>query len=325
MHRVFIFRSCLLLIVSPPFLLHLVVVFGSRLEILFSFFLFSFLVFVAAAERPPPTPFGMKFRAKMQDVLYMREFQAIIATLAKLAKECVMILGQERMHFIINEDHSSTSLPLVWASIAAKDYFPEYKMTPARPDQEFIVLAMSAVHLGRALAVLRSGTTSTVHSCKLKLKMIQFPCLSVVSSVISPTSAEPREVEHDVPATIIPASDWPAYVLPKVPAAQIVLGLPSLRLMRSLIDKLKNISPSLVFHGSAVGELNLVSESEMATITTRFNHLLPIRERDPSRGRVRRLPALWIPAKRRPSLVPCSCPMRRSSLASIMTIVFIYS
>lgn len=217
----------------------------------------------------------MKFRAKMQDVLYMREFQGIIATLAKLAKDCVMILGQERMHFIVNEDHSSTSSPLVWASIASKDYFPEYKMTAARPDQEFIVLGMSASQLGRALAVLRSGTTSTVHSCKLKLKMIQFPCISVISSVVSPSSAEPREVVHDVPATIIPASDWPAYVLPKVPPAQIVLGLPSLRLMRSLIDKLKNISPSLVFHGSAVGELNLVSESEMATITSRFSHLLP--------------------------------------------------
>lgn len=217
----------------------------------------------------------MKFRAKMQDVLYMREFQAIIATLAKLAKDCVMILAQERMHFIVNEDHSSTSSPLVWVTIASKDYFPEYKMTPARPDQELIVLAMSASHLSRALAVLRSGTTSTVHSCKLKLKMIQFPCISVIASVVSPSSSESREVVHDVPATIIPASDWPAYVLPKVPSAEIVLGLPSLRLMRSLIDKLKNISPNLVFHGSSEGELNLVSESDMATITTRFSRLIP--------------------------------------------------
>ncbi|XP_034487726.1 checkpoint protein HUS1 [Drosophila innubila] len=217
----------------------------------------------------------MKFRAKMQDVLYMREFQAIIATLAKLAKDCVMILAQERMHFIVNEDHSSTSSPLVWVTIASKDYFPEYKMSPARPEQELIVLAMSASHLSRALAVLRSGTTSTVHSCKLKLKMIQFPCISVIASVVSPSSSESREVVHDVPATIIPASDWAAYVLPKVPSAEIVLGLPSLRLMRSLIDKLKNISPSLVFHGSSGGELNLVSESDMATITTRFSRLLP--------------------------------------------------
>ncbi|KAH8407876.1 hypothetical protein KR215_008651 [Drosophila sulfurigaster] len=217
----------------------------------------------------------MKFRAKMQDVLYMREFQAIVATLAKLAKDCVMILAQERMHFIVNEDHSSTSSPLVWASIAAKDYFPEYKMSPARPEHEFIVLAMSASHLSRSLAVLRSGSTSSVHSCKLKLKMIQFPCISVIASVVSPSSSEPREVVHDVPATIIPSSDWAAYVLPKVPRAEIVLGLPSLRLMRSLIDKLKNIAPSLVFHGSAAGELNLVSESDMATITTRFSRLMP--------------------------------------------------
>ncbi|EDV94841.1 checkpoint protein HUS1 [Drosophila grimshawi] len=220
----------------------------------------------------------MKFRAKMLDVLYMREFQAIVATLAKLAKDCVMILGQERMHFIVNEEHCSTSSPLVWVTIAAKDYFPEYKMTPAAAhpgdDEDFIVLVMSATHLSRALAVLRSGTTSTVHSCKLKLKQIQFPCISVIASVVSPSSAEPREMVHDVPATIIPASEWPAFMLPKMPSPQIVLGVPSLRLMRSLVDKLKNISPSLIFHGSTNGELNLVSESEMATITSRFTRLL---------------------------------------------------
>ncbi|EDW59746.1 checkpoint protein HUS1 [Drosophila virilis] len=216
----------------------------------------------------------MKFRAKMLDVLYMREFQAIAATLAKLAKDCVMILGQERMHFIVNEEHCSTSSPLVWVSIGSKDYFPEYKMTPARPDEDFIVLVMSAMHLSRALAVLRSGTSSSVHSCKLKLKQIQFPCISVIATVVSPSSAEPREVVHDVPVTVVPASDWPSFVLPKVPSTQLVLGVPSLRLLRSLIDKLKNISPSLIFHGSATGELNLVAESEMATITTRFSRLL---------------------------------------------------
>ncbi|XP_017873578.1 PREDICTED: checkpoint protein HUS1 [Drosophila arizonae] len=217
---------------------------------------------------------AMKFRAKMLDVLYMREFQAIAATLAKLAKDCVMIVAQERMHFIVNEEHCSTSSPLVWVSIASKDYFPEYQMTPARPEQEFIVLVMSAMHLSRSLAVLRSGSSSSVHSCKLNLKQIQFPCISVIASVVSPNSSEPREVVHDVPVTVIPASDWPSFMLPKVPNTQIVLGVPSLRLLRSLIDKLKNISPSLIFHGSTAGELNLVAESEMATITTRFSRLL---------------------------------------------------
>ncbi|TDG46618.1 hypothetical protein AWZ03_006930 [Drosophila navojoa] len=216
----------------------------------------------------------MKFHAKMLDVLYMREFQAIAATLAKLAKECVMLVAQEQMHLIVNEEHCSTSSPLVWVSIASKDYFPEYQMTPARPEHDLIVLVMSAMHLSRALAVLRSGSSSSVHSCKLELKQIQFPCISVIASVVSPNSSEPREVVHDVPVTVVPPSDWSSYMLPKVPNTQIVLGVPSLRLLRSLIDKLKNISPSFIFHGSTAGELNLVAESEMATITTRFSRLL---------------------------------------------------
>ncbi|EDW34372.1 GL22219 [Drosophila persimilis] len=214
----------------------------------------------------------MKFRALMQDPLYMRELQNIIATLAKLAKDCIMILGAQQMHFIVNEDQSSTSSPLVWVSIAARDYFPEYKMEAARADQEYIVLTMSSANLGRALSVLRGGG---VNSCKLKLQRIQFPCISVIASVLSTSSTEAREVVHDVPVTIIPASDWPTYVVPRVPASQLALSLPSLRLLRSLIDKLKNVSPSLEFQASYDGELNVVATSEMSTVTSRFRRLLP--------------------------------------------------
>lgn len=209
----------------------------------------------------------MKFRALMQDAMYMREFQAIVATLAKLAKECVMILGDRQMHFIVNEDQSSAASPLVWATIAADEYFPEYRMEAARSDQEYIVLGMSSANLGRALSVLRGGGVS---SCKLKLQRIQFPCISVIASVQS--SSEAREVVHDVPVTIIPASDWSAYVVPRVPNSQLALSLPSLRLLRSLIDKLKNISPSLEFQASYDGELSVVAASEMSTVTSRFKN-----------------------------------------------------
>lgn len=236
------------------------------------FVLFSFSVLFRVA--PALTQFfagKMKFRALMQDPLYMREFQAIVATLAKLAKDCVMILGSRQMHFIVNEDQSSAASPLVWASIAAEEYFPEYRMEAARPDQEYIVLGMSSANLGRAFSVLRGGG---VNSCKLKLQRIQFPCISVIASVLLSSSTEAREVVHDVPVTIIPASDWSAYVVPRVPNSQLALSLPSLRLLRSLIDKLKNVSPSLEFQASFDGELHVIATSEMSTVTSRFQKLL---------------------------------------------------
>ncbi|XP_016987708.1 checkpoint protein HUS1 [Drosophila rhopaloa] len=213
----------------------------------------------------------MKFRALMQDPQYMREFQAIVATLAKLAKDCVMILGPRQMHFIVNEDQSSTASPLVWASIAAEEYFPEYRMEAALPEHEFIVLSMSSASLGRALSVLRNVGTN---NCKFKLQRIQFPCISVIATVLLSSSTEAREVVHDVPVSIIPASDWPAYVVPKVPNSQLVLSLPTLRLLRSLIDKLKNVSPSLEFQVNIDGELNVIATSEMSTVTSRFQKLL---------------------------------------------------
>ncbi|BFF90015.1 checkpoint protein HUS1 [Drosophila madeirensis] len=214
----------------------------------------------------------MKFRAQMKDPLYMREFQNIIATLSKLSKDCLMILGAQQMHLIVNEDQSSTSSPLVWVSIAATEYFPEYVMEAAHPDQDYIVLIMSSANLGRALSFLRGGGAN---SCKLKLQRIQFPCISVACSLLSTSSTEARDVLYDVPVTIIPASDWPTYVVPRVPPSQLALVLPSLRLLRSLIDKLKNMSPSLEFQANSDGELNVVATSEMSTVTSRFKRLLP--------------------------------------------------
>lgn len=210
----------------------------------------------------------MKFSAKMQDPEYMREFQNIIVTLSKLTKECVINISPEKMYFIANEE-SGTAAPLVWVEIDANLYFPEYNVKLQDDNHPHIMLSVSPANLSRALTLLRSNA----RTCKMNLINIQFSCLRIEVDVISQSSEQSRQIVHDVPVSIIPRSDWEFYEVPQKPNSKLILNVPSNRLMRGLIDKIKNLSPTIIFYATSGGEMNLVAETEMATITTHYKNL----------------------------------------------------
>lgn len=210
----------------------------------------------------------MKFRALMQDPEYMREFQNIILTLSKLTKECVINISPDKMYFIANEE-SGSAAPLVWVEIDASLYFPEYYVKLQDDNHPHIMLSVSPANLSRALQVLRSNA----RTCKINLINIQFSCLRIEVDVISQSSEQSRQVVHDVPVNVIPRSDWDFYEVPQKPNSKLILNVPSNRLMRGLIDKIKNLSPTIIFYATSGGEMNLVAETEMATITTHYKNL----------------------------------------------------
>lgn len=212
----------------------------------------------------------MKFRALLQEPQYIREFHNIILTLSKLTKECVIQISSDKIHFIANEE-SGTTAPLVWIAIDANQYFPEYTVEGVDADQPHIMLAVSPANLSRALGKLRTNASN----CKLKLIKIQFSCLRIEADVVSQTSDQTRRMVDDVPVRLIPRVEWDLYSLPTVPSCKLVLNVPSMRLLRGLIDKMKNLSPTITLYLTSAGEINLVCETEQATLTTRYKNLEP--------------------------------------------------
>uniref|UniRef100_A0A1A9WS12 Checkpoint protein n=1 Tax=Glossina brevipalpis TaxID=37001 RepID=A0A1A9WS12_9MUSC len=216
----------------------------------------------------------MKFSAKIDDGQYMREFQNIVLTLAKLTKECVIIMKKDKLNFIANEESGSTA-PLVWIEINAQLYFTNYIMEEKiskdddDDDNSTIMLAISPIHFSRALSSFKLNA----RNFKFKLIHLQFPCLRTETEVISQNSGESRQIVHDVPVTVIPRNEWNYYDLPQIPRTQLIINVCSNSLLRGLIDKLKNISPTLIFEANSMGELNLVAKNELTTITTRFKKL----------------------------------------------------
>ncbi|XP_036342954.1 checkpoint protein HUS1-like [Rhagoletis pomonella] len=211
----------------------------------------------------------MKFRAMMQDPEYMREFLYIIQTLSKLAKTCVMKISMDKVYFVANEESCSTA-PLVWVEIDPKLYFSEYTMQGVDDELDpHIVLNVPTLNLGTALSLLRNNPCY----CKLKLTNLQFPCLTVDVDATTKSSDKSRRAMHHVPVDVIPRCDWPNYAVPRKPTCKLVLNVPSNRLIRGLIDKIKNLSPTIIFYATTSGEMNLVAETDMATITTRYQNL----------------------------------------------------
>ncbi|XP_054726163.1 checkpoint protein HUS1 [Anastrepha obliqua] len=211
----------------------------------------------------------MKFRAMMQDPEYMREFLYIIQTLSKLAKTCILKISMDKVYFVANEESGSTA-PLVWVEIDPKLYFSEYTMQGVDDDQDsHIVLNVPTLHLGTALSLLRNNPCY----CKLKLTNLQFPCLTVDVDATTKSSDKSRRATHHVPVDVVPRCDWSNYAVPTKPICKLVLNVPSNRLIRGLIDKIKNLSPTIIFYATTNGEMNLVAETDMATITTRYQNL----------------------------------------------------
>ncbi|XP_050317101.1 checkpoint protein HUS1 isoform X2 [Bactrocera neohumeralis] len=191
----------------------------------------------------------MKFRAMMQDPEYMREFLYIIQTLSKLAKACVMKISMDKVYFVANEESGSTA-PLVWVEIDPKQYFAEYTMQGVDSEKDpHIVLNIPTLNLGTALSLLLDIDAATKSSDKSRRAM------------------------HHVPVDVIPRCDWPHFAVPSIPECKLVLNVPSNRLIRGLIDKIKNLSPTIIFYATSAGEMNLVAETDMATITTRYQNL----------------------------------------------------
>lgn len=224
-------------------------------------------------------PATMKFRAVIVDQLCMRELFNIISTLSRMSKEICFNIQSDRI-YLIGSESAVNGMPQIWSDIAQRAYFSEYQMEGIdKTDNLHILFTANTVELVSALTMLRGGAGVTYTKWKLTKK--PFPCLSVDIEVPSAHASETRQISHDIPVKIIATRDWPEYALPKVPNVRFSLQMPSLRSIRGMVDKKKNLSSSLTVYLTAVGELSLVVETVMATISSQYSNLEMVKH-DPS-------------------------------------------
>lgn len=256
----------------------------------------------------------MKFRAVINQPAAMRELHGIIAMLAKIHKEATLVLEPTQIHFVLAENVVQGT-PWLWSDIDTGDFFAEYTMHGVdRLLHDRIVMSVNTVKLAGALAQLHQRSQQ-VRFVKLKLTNRQFPCLTIeleVPSAAGGAAVPYRRVTHDVPVTLIAVRDWSEFEVPRLRRRRRRLqinddgttgtthsdgvsctdsgrvsgsiGMPSVRSLRTLVDRIKNLSPSITVYYNNAGELSLVVETDQATVSSHYINLQVVPDDDHNAG-----------------------------------------
>ncbi|XP_029786604.1 checkpoint protein HUS1 [Suricata suricatta] len=180
----------------------------------------------------------MKFRAKIVDAACLNHFTRVSNMVAKLAKACTLRISPEKLNFIVSDKVANGGVSM-WCELDQENFFSEFQMEGVSAENNEIYLELTAENLSRALK-----TAQNARALKVKLTNKHFPCLTVSLELISASSSS-RIVTHDIPIKIIPRRLWKDFQEPAIPDADVSIYLPVLKTMKSIVEKMKNISNHL--------------------------------------------------------------------------------
>ncbi|XP_056100531.1 checkpoint protein HUS1 isoform X1 [Rhinichthys klamathensis goyatoka] len=220
----------------------------------------------------------MKFRAKIIDVGCLNHFTRVVNTVSKLSKACVLRLTCDHLFFVLSGKVASGGVSM-WCELAQVNFFDEFQLEGVSADANEIFLELAPENLSRALK-----TAQNARSVKIKLTKKNCPCLTLAAELPS-LSGVSRVVTHDIPVDVIPRRLWHDFREPQMPDYDVSIYLPPLKTMRSVVDRMKNLSNYLrciderdvtvfqVMEANMNGEMNLKIETDLVSVTTHFKEL----------------------------------------------------
>jgi len=208
----------------------------------------------------------MKFRAKIVDIGCIHQFIKILSALTKITKTCTMKLSESHVVFTQCERiiGGGTSM---WCEINQDDYFDEYRIE-GKDESNLIFLEVVNENLIRAMK-----SAQNAQSVKMKLTKKQTPCLTF--EVILPSlTSHTRSVIHDIPVALIPSRYWDDFAKPTFLNYDIQVNLPQLRVLKNIVERMKNLSGFMVVSASRDGNLQFKVETDDVTATTHFKNMI---------------------------------------------------
>ncbi|XP_025003370.2 checkpoint protein HUS1 isoform X2 [Gallus gallus] len=208
----------------------------------------------------------MRFRAKIVDLACLNHFSRVINTIAKLAKTCTLRLTVNKLYFILSDRVANGGVSM-WCELCQGNFFDEFQMEGVAADHNEIYLELMPENLSRALK-----TAQNAKAVKIKLTNKHSPCLKVAVELPSLSSSS-RIVTHDIPVRVIPRRLWNDFREPVVPDFDVSIYLPVLKTMKSIVERMKNLSNYIVIEANLSGEMNLKIETDVVSVTTHFKDL----------------------------------------------------
>ncbi|XP_075414251.1 checkpoint protein HUS1 [Tenrec ecaudatus] len=222
----------------------------------------------------------MKFRAKIVDAACLNNFTRVCNMIGKLAKTCTLRISPDKLNFILLDKVANGGVSM-WCELEQENFFNEFQMEGISEENNEIYVELTSENLSRALK-----TAQNARALKVKLTNKHFPCLTVSLELLSISNSS-RTVTHDIPIRVIPRKLWKDLQEPTVPESDVSIYLPVLKTMKSVVEKMKNISNHLIIEANLNGELNLKIETDLVCVTTHFKDLgsPPLGSESPSQSR----------------------------------------
>lgn len=196
----------------------------------------------------------------------LNHFTRVVSTISKLTKTCVLRLTPDNLFFILSGKVTNGGVGM-WCQLLQANFFQEYQMEGVSSEANEICLEVSPEPWCRALK-----TVQCAKSVKLKLTRKHCACLTVAAEL--PTlSSVGRVVTHDIPVDVIPRRLWHEFQEPSMQDFDVSIYLPPLKTMKSVVDKMKNLSTLLVMEANLNGEMNLKIQTNLVSVTTHFQEL----------------------------------------------------
>ncbi|KAM8770579.1 checkpoint protein HUS1 isoform 2-T2 [Rhynchonycteris naso] len=208
----------------------------------------------------------MKFRAKIMDAACLNHFTRVSCMVAKLARACTLRISPRKLHFILPDSAAGSGVSM-WCELPQENFFSEFQMEGVSEENNEIYVELMSENLARALK-----TAQNARALKVKLTNKHFPCLTISIELVSLSSSS-RMVTHDIPVKVIPRKLWKNLQEPTIPDSDVSIYLPVLKTMKSVVEKMKNISSHLIIQANLNGDLNLKIETELVCVTTHFKDL----------------------------------------------------
>ncbi|XP_043920825.1 checkpoint protein HUS1 isoform X3 [Protopterus annectens] len=155
----------------------------------------------------------------------------------------------------------------MWCELSQGNFFDEFQMEGVSADNNEIYLELSPENLSRALK-----TVQAAKAVKIKLTKKHCPCITLAVELPS-LSISSRIVTHDIPVGVIPRKLWNDFREPGLPDFDVSIYLPPLKTIKSVVERMKNLSNFVVIEANLNGEMNLKIETDLVSVATHFKDL----------------------------------------------------
>ncbi|XP_008834895.1 checkpoint protein HUS1B [Nannospalax galili] len=207
----------------------------------------------------------MKFRARIASRRSLELFIQVSGTLAKLATVCVLRVCPSKLYFCPGGPGGLCE-PRLWCEVR-RGAFHRFCMEGASQERDEIYLELVSEHLAGALRNVAGAP-----SVKLQLTNKERPCLTVTVE-LQARPGHARVLVHDLPTRVMPQRWWAAYAEPHVPTPDASIYLPSLKTLRSMVERMARMGSHVQLEADLTGRMNLSVETELVSVKSYFRDL----------------------------------------------------